>query len=119
MPSEKKRAELHELENQLTAAMSPSYAVFDKDLAALATFLRQQQFGSASNPYGMYNSQDRILNVIYRYWNEGKLGNRQNQQWGDARLDLARPGSGANGGTAAGARFRYERQTNVLSHHFW
>jgi|GEM_PF-2051375 len=60
---------------------------------------------SPTNPYVMYNNTDRALNVAYRYFTIGNLGELYKKNKGTA---IPGPQS-----------FLYERATNVVSQNYW
>ncbi|MET3449673.1 hypothetical protein ABIC76_005048, partial [Ralstonia sp. 1138] len=64
-----------------------------------------KRFREPSNPYGIYNNQDRVLNAVYRAWTTGELGNLIEK----------------NGlsGIKNSINWNYESTTNFLSQYLW
>ena len=61
-----------------------------------------------TNPYNIYNNQDRFLNSVYRAFTTGELNNLY-QEWNPETVT----------GAFTPISFQYEKQTNLISQHFW
>lgn len=80
------------------------------DLSSLDLY---KTFLQPSNPYGIYNNQDRALNAVYRAFTTGEFKSLVDKNFSAIYTAYGHQDQYAN------LSFKYEKQTNVLSQHNW
>ena len=93
-------------------------AVYRPLLTTDPNFALYERFKQGSNPYMLYNNQDRFLNAIHRGWTTGGLAALQQSNSNKLPQNIGAiyyfgPPSSED------ATFQYEKQTNMMSQYFW